>query len=352
MLGYFYRDWAKTAEARFLTDLFVSTIERFCGEARDDVAVLGCGAGRLLHDLAAAFPLVFGIDLSVDSLLLVNALLAGEEVDLHFSFPRAEIPVDQKVARIKGPAQRRHGIELVAANANKLPFHSASLSCVITPYLLDVVHTPDAVISEIHRVLRPDGIWINFSNLGNSTTSVESYDPLNSLDLPSYLQRSGFTLLDQIMHRFSLVDLSGLSEWAHTITETPVLFVASRQGDHEGRDPLAEYFSGQGESIWETRPRLSAYAAMSQDRVFTAGGTEVRKKISVFHPANPDFHKTVGDELAMVAEGLLRSLDGTRNLRGIFDLLRQQFGEAVGADGFLTFFGELRDSELIELQSP
>jgi len=110
MLGYFYRDWGGTEESRFLTDLLVGAVDRLGGDARASVAVLGCGAGRLVHELAELFPVVFGVDLSVDSLLLVDALLEGAGMDFHFSFPHPQLPVSQKSVKVKGPEQRRRGI--------------------------------------------------------------------------------------------------------------------------------------------------------------------------------------------------------------------------------------------------
>ena len=84
MLPYFYRDWTGTGEADFVTGLFSEAIQKYCGDSREGVAVLGCGACRLVYDLSGVFSTVFGVELAVDSLLLARALLDGVEVDLHF----------------------------------------------------------------------------------------------------------------------------------------------------------------------------------------------------------------------------------------------------------------------------
>lgn len=350
MLGYFYRDWA--AERQELTEIFSRAAGRHC-DGGDSAAVLGCGACRLLYDLAELFPTVFGVDLAVDSLLLAGALLDGAEVEVSFSFPRPEIPVSQHTVTLHGPAERRLGIRLVAADAGRLPFAAASLSCVLTPYLLDIVANPNAVMSEVRRALAPGGVWLNFSNLTekSSPPAVRAFNQLNNLDLPSFLQRNGFTLLEQGMHRFAPVDLSGLSTWAVTQMESPLFFAARREAlaFPEPRDLFAEHFAGGGEGaeIWRRSPRIAAHVALLDERVFTGAAVEEHKRISVSSAAAS---RLISTQSAMVAEWLLRHVDGAQSLAAIFDQLRRQYGDAVSADDFIRLFRELHTAELIALE--
>ena len=349
MLGYFYRDWDSAPGPQDLSAIFAGAIARHCDGPRDSAAVLGCGAGRLVYDLAESFPRVFGVDLAVDSLLLAGALLEGGEIEIHFSFPRPQIPVSQHAVKLQGPAERRSGIRLVAADAGRLPFASASLSCILTPYLLDIVANPNAVMSEIRRTLAPGGVWLSFSNLTekSSPPAVRAFDQLNSLDLPGFLHRGGFTLLEQTMHRFAPVDLSALSAWAVAQTESPVLFAARRDpsAGPEPRDLFAAHFAGAAAAeIWQRRPHIAAPVALLDERVFTGTAVEEQKRISV---SSTGASRPISRQSAMVAEWLLRHVDGEQSLRAIFDLLRGQYGEAVGADDFIRLFRNLHTAELI-----
>jgi SAM-dependent methyltransferase len=352
MLGYFYRDWGAAAERQELTEIFSRAAARH-GDGGDSAAVLGCGACRLVHDLAALFPTVFGVDLAVDSLLLAGALLDGAEMEVSFSFPRPEIPVSQHTVTLRGPAERRPGIRLVAGDAGRLPFAAASLSWVMTPYLLDIVANPKAVMSEVGRVLAPGGVWLNFSNLTerSSPPAVRAFHQLDNLDLPSFLHRNGFTLLEQGMHRFAPVDLSGLSAWAVTQVESPLFFAARREAlpVPAPRDLFAEHFAGGGADaeIWRRSPRIAAHVALLDERVFTGAAVEEHKRISVSSAAAS---RLISPQSAMVAEWLLRHLDGAQSLAAIFDQLRRQYGDAVGADDFLRLFRELHTAELIALE--
>jgi SAM-dependent methyltransferase len=348
MLGYFYRDWTPTDEAGFITRLVADAVRRHCGDRRESVAVLGCGAGRLVYDLAELFPAAFGLDLAVDSLLLAQALLDGAKIDLHFNFPRSRTPLAQKTVQVQGSADKRPGIDLVAGNVNRLPFAASSLSCVVTPYLLDVVPSPTAVIAEIRRVLAPQGIWINFSN-PSGASMLRSLDQLNDLDLATFLRGSGFTLLDSALHRFTLLDLSSLSDWAPASVETPILSAARKDEapEPERHDPFEEYFAGTGTSIWHLAPRIAAYVALVQERAFTEGGVEERKRIAVFSPGSS---RPLTEESAAVAGFLLRNVDGRRTMQEVFDALRQAYGESVRADEFVSLLRDLHEEHLIAVE--
>lgn len=355
MLEYFYRDWGQTEEARFLTDLFAGAIGRYCGADRRSVAVLGCGAGRLVYDLAELFPVVFGLDLAVDCLLLAKRLLDGAEIELHFNFPSAEVPWFQEAVELKGPAPRRAGIELVAASVNRLPFASRGIACVVTPYLLDLMPNVDTVVSEIRRVLAPGGVWINFCPITGRAVPQHAGPAarLNRLDLPSFLQRSGFALLDQQMHRFTFLDLSPVSDWAATVTQTPVFFAARKDASRDAerrdpRDPVAEYFAGQGESIWAAVPKISTYVALIQERVFTGQGVEELARIAIYSSARS---LPIPDRMAVVVERLLRGVDGIRTTRDVFARWREEHGDLVAADEFVRLLGELQRLELLEIQT-
>lgn len=350
MLGYFYRDWSDTKEARLVTDLVTGALAKHGSGEREAIAVLGCGACRLVHDLSDLFPAVFGVELAVDSLLLARALLDGAQVNLHFNFPRPHIPIEQKVVRIEGPARRADSIELVAADVSRLPFASGSLQYVITQYLLDIIANPESVFREIRRVLAPGGLWINFSNLSesNSPLAVRAFDQVNNLDRASFLRQHGFVLREESMHRFNYLDLAGLSPWAAVNTETPVFFVAQKEAAApEPADAIAGYFSRGDDAVWALVPRISTPVHFIHGRTFTAQGVEEVRRLEL-----PRTSRRLSREMALLAESLLLGVDGKRSLGQLLGGLKASYSNLVGEDDFLTLFSELADLELIALSTP
>jgi SAM-dependent methyltransferase len=347
MLEYFYRDWHGTKEAAALSRLFTDPIERFCHE-RESVAVLGCGAGGLVYAVAELFPSTFGVDLAIDTLLLSKKLLDGEHFTLHYNIPRMSFPISRKTVRIEGAARKREGINLLAANVQQLPFRSSSLSCVITQYMMDIVSSQKKIASEIHRVLAPGGVWLDFS----LPLSINAADQFNSLELPLFLRRSGFELLEQSMHRFSFLDLAPLSEWAWTSSQTPVRFVAEKVfAPHvEPPDYFARYFAGTSDAIWDKVPRRVVNISLVHERRFTDGGVREQHGLAVLHLNNTrPGNFAVTNETAVLIEWFLRAVDGTRTIREIFDLMRKDYGEILQAGEMLKFFSELEESSFIEI---
>jgi SAM-dependent methyltransferase len=180
LLPYFYRGWYGTEDLRFLIDLFIGSIRERRKNKRDGIAVLGVCACGLIYEVAEFCDTVFGLDLSVEALLLAKRLLHGGEVALYFNFPESDSVICQEKITLRGPANKRSGIRLIAADVNRLPFSSQSLSCVITQYLLDIVPSRKALAREIHRVLSPEGVWINFAlQLASAAADLST-----ALDLP------------------------------------------------------------------------------------------------------------------------------------------------------------------------
>lgn len=356
MLSHFYKDWGDTEAARLVADLCAGATDRYCGSGRDSVVVLGCGAGRLLYDISGLFGTVLGVDLAIDCMLLSKVLLDGGDLELSFSFPNPRVPVAQKTVGLQGAKERRDNIKLVAADVSRLPFASSSVSCVITPYLLDIVPDPDAVLSEIRRVLAPKGLWFNFSNLFGISRSEGTMINLDDLDISSYFSRSGFQLLHESMHRYTS-SMYSVSEWATSVTESPLLVVAERASseDEERTDPLAGYFAGDKASIWAMVPIISTHIGLIHERIFSCHGLEERNRIVNFSKNNTGSataanSRNLTDPNRAMAEGLLRAMDGTRTMGEVLSLLAGQYGDIIKADELVDLFLGLRDVGFVELK--
>lgn len=62
-------------------------------------------------------------------------------------------------------------LDLVPAGAEELPLDDASVDVVISSLVLCTVDDPDAVVSEVHRVLRPGGRFIFLEHVAADRTS-------------------------------------------------------------------------------------------------------------------------------------------------------------------------------------
>lgn len=347
MLPSFYRDWGGTKEAEGLNRLFTDAIERFCPQ-RESVAVLGCGACGLVYKVAELFPVTFGVELAVDTLLLAKRLLDGGEFTLHYSAPKQTFPISRKVLKVEGAGQRREGVSLIAGNVNQLPFRSSSLSCVITQYLMDIVPSQRRVASEINRVLAPGGVWLDFS----LPFSMSAADQFNTLNLPLFFKRFGFELLEQSMHRFTHLDMSAVSEWAWLFTQTPVSLAAEKvSAPSQGRpDYFAEYFAGTSEAVWDRVPRRAVDMSLVHERQFSGDQITESKGVAVLHLNDPRPVKfAVRNEMAVLVEWFLRAVDGVRSIREIFDLMREDYAEFIQPDEVLKFFHSLEGAAFVEL---
>jgi SAM-dependent methyltransferase len=342
MLPYFFRDWSGTREFSLLAGLFGAAVDEYCVNRRQSVAVLGCGACGLVYEMAEFFPTVFGLDSAVDAMLLAKSLLDGGAIDLNFNFPLESVPISQVAVTLQGPAVKRGGIDLIAANALRLPFSSGALSCVITHYLLDVAPGPKTLVAEVHRVLVPGGIWIDFSTQFSSP-SVGSNDTLDLLDPPSFLQRSGFTSLHRAVQRHVHIDLTSLSEWAMAVTHTPVLSVARRDASpDQAVDHFADYFAGKADTLLAMVPVFSSHVGLVEETIRDIHGSEQRKLI--FSSEN---RRLTTNEGAAAAEWLLGHIDGQRTTGEIVEALRSEHGDVEVAAEFLELLREFKECELI-----
>jgi ubiquinone biosynthesis O-methyltransferase len=90
---------------------------------------IGCGAGFLSNDLAAAGHQVTGIDLSTSSLAVAES------------------------------HDHTHTVKYLEGDVYKIPFSDASFDVISAMDLLEHVSEPEKVIAEASRVLKPGGIF-------------------------------------------------------------------------------------------------------------------------------------------------------------------------------------------------
>jgi SAM-dependent methyltransferase len=352
MTPYFYKDWYGTEEAGFVTNLFLNAINDYCedGEGRKSVAVLGCGACGLLYEISQLFASAYGLDLSLLTLLLAQKTLKGEEFDLHLSLPNETFPKVQRRLRIAGAKEERSGIRLLAANMTDLPLAPSSISCIITQYMMNIATNHRLLAAEINRVLAPGGVWINFSTPG----SLNAYDKATHLDLPWFLKEFGFDLLNESMHRCSLLDFSAISDWRLKEEYSEMFFIARKihPYSHKGRTRFAEYFSGKDKSILNNYPRLTDRFSISiSDRSdFSIQAAKQNKVLEIETWNGYSLLKgPVTDKTALFLERILRLLDGKHTTSKVVELLQRQYGSIANEKELVIFLKSLNDMGVVAL---
>ncbi len=119
--------------AQFMKELMEDFINTCKLDPHTLVLDLGCGTGRLLRELADQKIPVIGIDISKG--MLEKACLNQQSWKYYRS-------------------------NLMAGDANALPFHRGLFSCIILIHLLHLLSDWKEVLSEAMRVLRPDGTLV------------------------------------------------------------------------------------------------------------------------------------------------------------------------------------------------
>jgi SAM-dependent methyltransferase len=177
--------------------------EALAGPAPASVLVLGAGAGRLAYDLHQerdgdaqdSVRSTMAVELNPYLTAVASRMAAGDDLTL-VEFPIA--PTSGTTAAIQrtleSPGPAAAGYQVILADALRAPFLSGSFDAVITPWLLDVLDaSPSRVMTEINRVLKPDGRWVYHGSL-----AFNRPDPLENPDLDELhglAAAAGFELL-------------------------------------------------------------------------------------------------------------------------------------------------------------
>jgi ubiquinone/menaquinone biosynthesis C-methylase UbiE len=133
---------------------------------------LGCGVGVLLQDMVGRYTYVHGLDVSAESLLLVD---------------------------IDSPNLRG----LAVGDGEHLPYRSAAFDAVALRGVLHHIPNVDQALQEFHRVLKPGGTLLmaepcgdhSFVRWGRGCLSKRKERYFQSTELDAYLRRHGFTPL-------------------------------------------------------------------------------------------------------------------------------------------------------------
>jgi trans-aconitate methyltransferase len=112
--------------ASFVHQLAGGVLEWLAAKPAESILDLGCGDGQLTHRLAAGGAQLAGVD-------------ASEEMVL---------------------AARSRGIDARHGKAERLPYPDGTFEAVFSNASLHWVHDQDAMMAEVHRVLKPGGRFV------------------------------------------------------------------------------------------------------------------------------------------------------------------------------------------------
>jgi ubiquinone/menaquinone biosynthesis C-methylase UbiE len=200
------------------------------------VLVVGSGAGRLAYDVHQhlAPSETICADLNIILTLASNRITDGETLKVvEFTVAPKNIESAPGVVRdCRAPSKVRAGFSYVMADAYYLPFESGSIDTVITPWLVDILpHRLEFIVSEINRVLKPDGRWINsgsfnfrFANWRDCLSIEEGLESIKSNGFIQELVRQ-----DRVPYLQSDLD-------AHQRSELVTTFVMKKSS--EAKQPL------------------------------------------------------------------------------------------------------------------
>jgi SAM-dependent methyltransferase len=295
-LPYFYQDWGGTAAFAAVEALIGTTLEQHAPDRRRAV-VLGAGACGIASAVKTRFERVDAVDLSLPTLLMARALLAGQELEFHLEKARW-----RRVRLSANPAPER--VELAVADANALPFADATQSVVITQYLMDLVGNPLHVAAEIQRVLVPGGIWINFSIPFLLPGEPVEVGPPDLAEVSDLLHARGWDVRHATRERFMLTSVEAIHDGGERVNHEVHFVVARKRPDAA---PPPHWFSAADWNEW----RASAVPER-QPQITWSGNGDGRATIRVGRMA-----VTADAALAAAIESLFGLIDGRRPLQEI-----------------------------------
>ena len=135
----------------FVHGLAGGVLEWLNAQMGEFILDLGCGDGQLTQRVAATGAHVLGVDASADMVA----------------------------------AARERGVEAEQANAELLPFHDATFDAVFSNAMLHWVRDQDAMLAQVHRVLKPGGRFVAEMGGHGNIASIR-------VALMAVLERHGF----------------------------------------------------------------------------------------------------------------------------------------------------------------
>lgn len=319
MLRYFYQDWYGTTQFNQVKNVVTDAISTYCDDD-ETLAVLGSGACGLLYYLANNFTVSYGVDLAIPTLMTAQQFLNDEDITVYLE------AAEWKEIHLKAPKKTMGQIKLLASNVMRLPFGDSSISTIVTQYMMDLESNhPYYLTNEIHRVLKPGGIWINFSIPFRVPGDVYELGPIAIDKLPTLFKPFGFELLCSQQQRFKPWNFEAVTGTGDRPDHEVHFYVAKKVSPSKYQKiymPFIDYFSNKNNELWNCTPVIveGRTLAVVNKTEFSSDGVYQSKALSVaFSKVNEESFPIENDQAEFI-EKFFKLINGERSLRDIYNL--------------------------------
>lgn len=172
-LNNIFRDWSwNTSE----NESYIEALSKALGShwKTDELLILGSGSSRLSMDFHLKYKpkVTFALDFNPLLLFIAKKMINHEDFKLfEIPFPIIEKENISKEWTLHNPIPANMPIkeqfQLIFGDIQNLPFKSEVFSCVLTPWVIDILPMEFEKLAErVNSLLPIDGEWINFGPLG------------------------------------------------------------------------------------------------------------------------------------------------------------------------------------------
>jgi SAM-dependent methyltransferase len=262
-----------------------------------------------LAEISPDFRHVVGFDLTLPVLATARHLLDGKSTEL--MLPRAINELGRITLRNGNPETVGMRRELLAMDAFDTAFADGSVDCVITSFLIDLIPDPRKLAHEIHRILRPNGVWINYGPSG----------PLGALwrfdqsEGASFFQASGFCVVQTDACRATYLDLSrDCPTWSF---QNHMCYLISARKTGQSDEIKNAAVPGPAELAQSIPEHFPAAILVRRERL----DEEHKQTVQLRHERKPGVAETldIGSDTARI----IALVDGKRAVLEIANILRQ-----------------------------
>lgn len=127
------------------------------GDSRGVAVEVGCGVGGLTVKLSRFYDPAYGVDTSLEMLLLARRIVKR----LPRRLSRYRICQERNKYCFRNiKVERRENVEFICASGNSLPFRDKSIDVVCSCNVIDVAQEPMRLLQEKIRILKNKGIFL------------------------------------------------------------------------------------------------------------------------------------------------------------------------------------------------